>query len=401
MLRSITLILLLAGWPAAAVAQEGPAGVATDYVERQQIAETLPIFAEVVASRESAVATRVSGVVTDVDVRVGDRVSSDSLLASLDTEVLGIDLRVAEAAAAEATAGIAVARAGLLLAERGFARVEGLRDTSAFSQGQFDDRESELARARGELARAEAQLLNSEAALARAQYDYERAAIRAPFDAVVLDVAVDPGEYIQVGDEVALLLDIEEIEVEANVPALYVGNLSPDQAVTGMTDGGAPIDLTVRAILPVEATATRTRPVRFQADLSTTGSPVAVGQSVTVNVPVTVERDALLVPKDAVIRSRGAWTVFLHRDGKAVPQAVEIGASFGPSFEVISGLAPGDEVVIRGNERLRPMQDIAPRPVRDAPPPFKEGAVETSVGGLIDRADATGVDARRDAPVVQ
>lgn len=390
MLRSMVFGVLLGAWPIAAMAQGGPAGVATDFVERQVIAETLPIFAEVVASRESAVATRVAGVVTEVDVRVGDRVAENSLLASLDTELLAIDLRAAEAAAAEARAGMAVARAGVMTAERGFARVDGLRGTSAFSQGQFDDREGELARARGEVARAEAQQLNAEAALARAQYDYERAVIRAPFDAVVLEVTVDPGEYIQVGAQVALLLDIEQIEIEANVPAQYIGNLMPGQPVTGQTDTGTPVELTVRALLPVEATATRTRPVRFQADLALSGAPVAVGQSITVNVPVTQGRDALLVPKDAVTRAQGAWTVFLHRDGKAVPQAVEIGASFGPAFEVLSGLAPGDEVVIRGNERLRPMQDIAPNPVREAPPPIEEGAAETAAGGAIDRAAASG-----------
>lgn len=404
-MRSLVLPIALALAtlaPGFVAAQQRAAGVATDFVESREVAETLPIYGQVVASRESAVAARVGGVVVDVSVRVGDVIKEGSILASLDTELLAIDLRAAQAAASESRAGIEVARAGLLLAERGFARVEGLRDTNAFSQGQFDDREGELARARGELARAEAHLLSSEAALARAQYDFERAVIRAPFDGVVLEVGVDPGEFIQLGAQVALLIDTTAIEVEANVPSQYVANLYPEQAVTGQSDTGVKIDLIVRALLPIESSATRTRPVRFQADLADSGSPVAVGQSVTVNVPVTEARDALLVPKDAVIQSRGAWTVFLHRDGKAVPQSIEIGESFGSEFEVLSGLKPGDEVVVRGNERLRPMQDIAPRPVRDAPPLTDQGAAGTNTPAATpEKTDAGTTGTLRQAAVTE
>lgn len=360
----------------AASAQQGPAGVGTDFVESREVAETLPIFAEVVASRESAVAARVSGLVSDVSTRVGDAVAAGNVLASLDTELLAIDLRAAEAAETEARAGLAVAEAGLLLADRAFARVDGLRDTNAFNQGLFDDRDGERSRARGELARAQALLLSAEAALARARYDYERAVIEAPFDGVVLEVNVDPGEYIQLGAQVAILLDIAELEVEASVPARYIGNIAPGQQITGVTEAGAPIDLVVRALLPVEATATRTRPVRFSTDLASSGGPVAVGQSVTVNIPVTQARSALLVSKDAVTQSRGSWMVFVHREGKAVPQPIEIGASFGSEFEVLSGLVPGDEVVVRGNERLRPMQDIAPNPVSERPAVQDQGAAD-------------------------
>jgi hypothetical protein len=51
----------------------------------------------------------------------------------------------------------------------------------------------------------------------------------------------------------------------------------------------------------------------------------------------------------------------VNEDGKAAPRTVTIGAALGDQFEVLSGLVPGDEVVVRGNERLRPGQDIAPQ----------------------------------------
>ncbi|MEM8553607.1 MAG: efflux RND transporter periplasmic adaptor subunit [Pseudomonadota bacterium] len=361
----LTAITLTAAVPA--MAQQGPSGVATDFVERRVVSETIPIFGQVVGSSDSDVAARVAGVVQSVAVRVGDRVSAGDVLADLDRELLDIEHKRAEAAVIEARAGIEVAEAGLLLAEQALARAAGLQNTTAFSQRAFEDGQGSLARSRGELAQAQARLLNAEAALARADYDLDRATVRAPFDAVVLEVFIDPGEFIPTGAQVVRLVDVGDLEVEANVPGQYIVNLSEEQLLEGALQDGTALEMTVRAILPTEATATRTRPVRFTGALNASASPVALGQSLTVFVPITTAREALLVPKDAVAQSRGTWQVFVHRDGKAVPQAVEIGTSFGATFEVLSGLAPGDEVVVRGNERLRPMQDIAPQPVRERP----------------------------------
>ncbi|PWR02528.1 efflux RND transporter periplasmic adaptor subunit [Meridianimarinicoccus roseus] len=365
------LVLALAA-PSGALAQGGPSLVRTDLVERREVAETVSVFGQVVATRESEVAVRVSGVVTEVRVETGAQVEEGAVLAVLDRELLQLELRSKQAALSEAEAGIEVAQAGLTLAERGFARVEGLRGTNAFSQGQFEDREGALARARGELAQAEARLLNAEAAADRAAYDLERAELRAPFGGTVLEVMVDPGEYVQTGAPVARLLDIHDLEIEANVPAEYVPAMAPGMVIDAALADGQPLQLTVRALLPTEYTATRTRPVRFTADLAALGNRVAVGQSLTLNAPRDVPRTLLLVPKDAVTQARGAWSVFVHEDGKAVPRTIEIGASFGAHFEVLSGLSEGDEVVVRGNERLRPMQDIAPEPV-----PAREGAAGT------------------------
>ena len=87
---------------------------------------------------------------------------------------------------------------------------------------------------------------------------------------------------------------------------------------------------------------------------------LAIGQSITVSIPISAPRDVVSVPKDALVQARGGWTVFVNADGKAQPRPVEIGVALGDRFEVLNGLEEGDVVVVRGNERLRPGQDIAP-----------------------------------------
>ncbi|NSX54753.1 efflux RND transporter periplasmic adaptor subunit [Parasulfitobacter algicola] len=354
-LGSLALIAFL---PVVALAQGGPSTVGVETIEVRELSETVPVFGEVVASRDSAIAARVSGLVDQVNVLTGDTVAQGDVLVQLDDDILQIERDQARAALAEAQAGIQVANARLQRTTSGFDRVEALRGTSAFSEGRFDDAQGDLAESRGQLAEADARLLNAQAALAQAQYNLDRASVVAPFPGTVLSVEADPGQYIQLGSSVARLLDTSALEIEANVPSQYIAALTPDLTVTSQTEDGIDVILTVRAVLPTEFSATRTRPVRFMASFPENGRPIAVGQSITLSVPVAAPRDVLSVPKDALVQGRGGWTVFVNADGTAQPRPISIGVAMGDRFEVLDGLSEGEQVVVRGNERLRPGQPI-------------------------------------------
>jgi RND family efflux transporter MFP subunit len=376
LLARFALVGLMLGLPALATAQGRPAGVTTAIVTTSNMAETVAVFGEVVAGRESAVAARVGGVAQDVPIRIGDLVEEGDVLARLDTELLEIELAQAEAQIAIAQAGISVSEARLDRAEKAFRRAETLRQNSTIAEAQLEERASDFAEARGAQQEALARIQASRNALEQARYRLDNAVVRAPFDAVVLDVATEVGQFITAGSQVATLIDTSALEIEANVPARYVSALRKDQPVTATTDIGDTVTLTLRAILPTEFAATRTRPVRFE--LQDTEATIAVGQTVTLDVPVSAPREVLVVPKDALVQAQGGWSVFVHEDGKAMPRTIEIGAALNNSFEVLSGLNEGDEVVVRGNERLRPGQDIAPSgPPQGAP----TGAPSTGSNG--------------------
>ncbi len=356
----IAIVVALA--PLSAAAQGRPAMVTTETVVPRVLSETLPVFGTVVASSDSDVAAQVSGVVERVAVLVGDEVETGDVLAELNTELSRIEYQPAEAGLAEAEAGMAIAEARLNQARDAFARIQGLEGTAAFSAGRFDDAEAALAEARGALAEAEARRLSAEAVLGLRRYNLDKARIVAPFPGTVLSVEADLGQFLASGAAVARLLDTASLEVEASVPSQYVAALRRGLEVDGQTEDGEPMRLTVRAILPTESATTRTRPVRFTTDFNGSARPVAVEQSITVSIPVSLPREVLAVPKDALVQAPGGWSVFVNAEGVAQPRPVEIGVAMGDGFEVLGGLAPGDEVVVRGNERLFPGQPINPMP---------------------------------------
>lgn len=340
-----------------AIGQGRPASVETQVIETRKMTETITVFGQIVAVRESEIATRVSGVINDVPARVGSTVEENDILAQMDKERLGIELDSAEAQLLIAEAGLDVVQAQAERARKSFERAKELNSNGSISAAQFDDRASAVAELQGALSQARARMTAAKNAIDLANYNLNNATVRAPYDGVVLKVDAQPGQFASSGSVIATILDVSNVEVEANIPSRFVQALNLDGIVKGKNDADDTLTMSLRAVLPIEFSDTRTRPVRFT--LAENSEAFAIGQPVTLDIPIGASRDALVVPKDALTQARGGWMAFVNDEGKASPRTVTIGAAIGDAFEILSGLAPGDEVVIRGNERLRPGQDIS------------------------------------------
>ncbi|WP_147126012.1 efflux RND transporter periplasmic adaptor subunit [Shimia ponticola] len=366
----LCLSVMLASAANLSSAQGRPSGVLVETVTTEQIAETISVFGEVVPGRESRVASRLSGVADLVGVETGDRVAEGDILAEINGELLRIQMAQAEANLAVAEASADTAAIAASNAETAYNRAENLRASSVIADAAYEERRSAFAVARGAKSEAEARVAAARIALRRAQYDLDNAVVRAPFDGVVIEVGTELGQFVSQGSEVARLIDTTDMEVEAAVPARFVDALRPESDVAALTDAGGAMTLKLRTALPTEFSSTRTRPVIF--DVLSSAQDLAAGQSVTLQVPISEPRDVIAVPKDALTQGRGGWQVFIAQDGVAQPRTVELGQAIGDRLEVLSGLAPGDMVVVRGNERLRPGQSIAPRPAGGGGPPASE-----------------------------
>jgi len=384
------LLVAAAAWPAlatrpAAAQADAAVTVRVDRVVRATVDQTFSVIGRLVARRRGVVAARVSGPVAEIAVQIGDRARAGDPVARIDRErfqwerdlaAATVTIEKANLANAEARLAIADARVGgaearLALARQELARLEGLRSSAAFSQGRYDDQRQEVMAAASALdeARAEAQeavslidraraaIKRAQATLALAKDDLDHTMVRAPFDGVITLRHTEAGAYLEIGDPVVTLVDDRDLEVEADVPYNRLAGLRPGAQVSLKLDDGQRRDATVRAVGVEENPRTRTRSVRFTPDLAAV-SGLADGQSVVLDLPIGAAREVVAVNKDAVIRDQGRAFVYVVADGVAQPRDVVLGEAIGPRFEVLSGLAPGERVVVRGNERLTPGQAV-------------------------------------------
>jgi len=343
-----------------ALAQDKKAGalVGMDIVVKEQARQTVPVIGRLVTQNSGVVSVLINGVVTKLNVDVGDRVQRGDVLAVLDPNSLkwARELRLAEIKIAQAD--LENAKAQTNLNRQVLKRLEDLRKSSAFSPARFEDALQELAKAESGAARAEADLMRARANLEIANINLARAQVKAPFEGVVTTVNTSVGTYLNTGQTVLTLIDDRHMEIEADVPANRVLGLKPGTMVSYTSGGDSEAFALVRAQVPSENPLTRTRTVRFTPSAESLSGNIALNQSVSILIPAGPVRDVVTVHKDAVLSRGGGQVVYVAKDGKAQVRTVKLGEAVGGRFIVLSGLVSGDMAVVRGNERLRPGQDI-------------------------------------------
>ncbi len=362
-LLTAALLLAAAALAPTAWAQDGPPAspVHVDEVVVAPLAQTAPVIGRVVAQRAGPVAARIDGAVADYLVEVGDRVNAGQPIALIDDAVLSAERDLAAARLSEAEALVETKRAALALAGQELSRLEGLRESAAFSQARYDDARQTVAIARSELGESESAVAAARAELALADLNLFYAEVRAPYAGVVTERQSEAGAYLRTGEPVISLVADDALEIEVEVPFMRLAGLQPGTEVEVRLADESVHSAEVRALVPAEDPRTRTRPVRLIPKFGDVATPLAPGQSVSVQVPVGAARDVLSVAKDAVLpRAGGRTQVFVVEDGKAMLRDAQLGVAVGDRFEVLGGLEPGDLVVVRGNERLRDGQPVDP-----------------------------------------
>jgi len=171
----------------------------------------------------------------------------------------------------------------------------------------------------------------------------------------VVERLMMPGERVDTGNNIVRLVDQQHLEVIARAPLEYYSYVRPGQQMK-MTTGLTEVTGMVRTVVAVGSENTH----QFELRLDIEGGSFPVGQTLRVSIPISESRDALVVPRDAlVLRPSGVSIFVLDNDQKAKQVMVTTGIGSGDQIEVSGDLHDGDMVIIRGNERLKPGQTVS------------------------------------------
>lgn len=340
-MRIVSLLLSLAACGGAAADQSPgprPALVGTAEATAGSLSDKWTVPGDVRALDRAELAAAATGPVTEVTVREGDRVAMGDRLLQVDPA-----LAAARAVATQATADETDASLGR--ARRDLARIEQVSDTVLAA--------AELDAARAAVAVLEARLRSQQAAAREASVALGRHAVRAPFPAVVSARYVDRGDWVTVGQRVLDLVSAGEVDVRVDAAIELAAQVSPGDPVTI-----GPVAGKVAAVVPALDATTRTAVVRLIPDGS--GHGLIPGSTVSVGFQVRRQADGgALVPRDALVLGPVDTKVARVVEGKADIVNVDVLAT-SADVALVTGVSPGDVVVVRGAERLRPGQAVQP-----------------------------------------
>lgn len=346
-MRNILFILafLLFAVPVAAAEDKAPqmppAHVVAAKSMAGQVAPQSDYIGTVYFSEVSDVASEVSGKIVRVEVEEGDIVKKGDVLIQLSSDLLNTEIRAAQSAYAEAKANYDLAR-------RDDQRITKLFKSGSVHEGEYDSK-------RFKAIAMESELASSQAKLRRLQIQLAKKSIRAPFDGVVIKRDVYLGEWLSIGAEVAKLGMNNSYDVVVNVPQEVSQVVKPGLEV-GISVGGKDYKGKVFAVIPRGDVASRTFPVKIRV-IGEHG--LAQGMEARVSLPSGLASETVVVPRDAVITLRGTTMVIAVVDGKAQPVPVHVVGYKGMSAGVRgNGLKADMDIVVKGNERLRPGQPV-------------------------------------------
>jgi membrane fusion protein (multidrug efflux system) len=305
------------------------------------------------AFRGVDITTEVIGLVRSVEFKSGQDVQSGAVLVHLNADS---DIAQEQALAAAAD-----------LAEVVLRRDQVQFDAQAISQAQLDSDAADLKNKRAQQA--------AQAALVA------KKTLRAPFAGQLGITTLNPGQYLNTGDKVVTLQQLDPILVDFRLPQQDLSRIAVGQPVTLTADTWPGLSFAghIDALNPLIDSATRN--VQVEASIDNHARQLFPGMFGHLRVDAGQLVHALTMPQSAVTYNPYGATVFLvvpdPKGGQTVKQTfVTLGETRGDQVQALAGVKQGDVVVTAGQLKIKNGTPVAVdnsvKPSNDANPTPQE-----------------------------
>ena len=325
-----------------------PVPVAIDVVATGAIASYYAATATLAPENEAEILARVAGVVRTLDCEEGDRVKRGDVLLTIENDEYMFRLRQAEANRADFQARLD--------------RLEKMASQDLVSVEELETLKNNLKTA------------EAEEGLARTNLSYTQ--VTAPFGGSIVARRVGVGQNLTAGMPLFQLSDFDPLLARIHVPARQFNLLEPDQPVDLVLESdGTRLEGWIKLINPTIDPGTGT----IKVTIEIRQYPVGVRPGDFARVRIVTERreGSTLVPRIAVVTDRGEQVVYVSADSTAERRVVELGFQDDQHAEIISGVSPGEQVIVKGQRSLKhgsPIKILADDRVAESETPAREGS---------------------------
>ena len=305
--------------------EKAPIPVEVSTVTRGEVAAYIDASANLVAENQVKVLSEVEGRISQLFVDEGKYVGRGQVLATLVRDDAEIGLK--KATLRETNARLAY--------ERG----EDLIGKELISREDFDQFTMDY-----EIAKEE---------LAEAQWTLEKTTIRSPFSGLVSERMIQVGQHIRPGDELFQVTDSDPLIARIFLPERDVLGLEVGREVKIGLSAAESVEFVgrVRQISPVVDVATGTVKVTIEA--ADPPAMVRPGSFVGIHIVREAHPDALLLPREAVLRELQTAHVFVADGETATKREVALGLEEEDLVEILGGVEAGEQVIVAGQGGLK------------------------------------------------
>jgi HlyD family secretion protein len=364
-------------------------------VTRQNLVKSVPTNGKIEPINNFAARAEAPGIIADIPVKVGQKVKQGSLLIQMNDADALARLATAKAALRTAQANLhdlqqggsqdeRIALQGDLgrgqlqqqQAAKDLAALKQLQQKGAASASEVVSAEQRLQSANSSLqnlqmrntqrysapdrARAEAQLADAQAGLAAAQKGYANVNVRSPLAGTVYAIPVARYDFVQAGEDLMDIADLNKIQVRAYFDEPEIGNLAVGQAVQILWEGKSNrVWHGHVSRVPTTVIAYGTRSVgECIITVDDAKEDLLPNTNVTVTVTTQQRFNVLSIPREA-LHTEGSSRDFVYRvvKGKLVVTPVQVGVVNLTRVEITGGLTDKDTVALGATNSNRDLSN--------------------------------------------
>lgn len=183
-------------------------------------------------------------------------------------------------------------------------------------------------------------------------FTFEKAPVESPLTGIVGRMYVDIGTSVSTSTPIALVLDMDQMVIELNIPEKYLPQIRVGEEAKILVDAYPEQEFTgkITELSPVLDLETRSAPIEITIDNSE--GKLRSGMFAKVRLVVQEKKAAIAIIKEAILGTADRSFCFTVVDNKAVLKNIRTGLRQNALVEVISGLSDGDEVVVMGQQKL-------------------------------------------------
>ena len=311
------------------------------------------------AEGQARIAAGIAGIVDKVLFREGQKVDPKTVLVTIDQRRF--------------TAAAEVARANEKRAEESVALKKDVADRAR--RGAAGSSQAEIAQTGLELRVAQAELDAAKASRTLTEHNLERSSVHPPYAGQINQRLVSPGDFVEDKTIVATMANVSRLRLVGSIPEKATPTVRQmlDEQETGGPSANIKVEFTLQPfpkrtfhgrmfyLSTVANPDTHQFEFKAEVDLREHDVEVKPGYTATIRVPLRGNKNACVVPEEAVRASERGFIAFTpaartNKDGQtewfAKSRSLELGYRTPGWVEVLKGINPGDWIVRKGSEAL-------------------------------------------------
>jgi len=293
-------------------------------VSKMAIDNSLQLTGYMEAYSEIDIAAEAQGIITSLNAALGQEKSKGSIIATIDDKLKKLAVQ---------TASISIAKL-----KKDLERYNNLYKGGTVTEQQLNEAQNLYDNAKIQFEQAEKQLSD--------------ATIKSPISGVIIKKQVEEGEYINIGNPIATIVDISKLKIKLNVSEanIYQLKLNDKAIITTDVYPGVAFEGNI-SFISSQGDDSHNYPVEIVIP-NNSKYPLKSGTFANVMIKLPVAAEALYIPRESLLGSITEASVYVAENNKAILKKIVVGNGNDKYIKAISGLKEGEKVIVNGQINL-------------------------------------------------